>query len=206
LIATAAIRKAQENYNKKFKEYVKTASKEASADVAQFLCQKIAAGAASPGTNTQADLDVVRPWDLVYNVSSGIGMEALIAGGGVRTSHSANATSSFDGKVSNSGMAASAVADVALTAATAVVGGGSVLLGSAIAAMSGASFKTNIPGGTMETTALFNREKRICNITRVSKTRACKQKARVKVLFVNVDGGMECGEEKTTTEKEAIEM
>ena len=213
LIAAAALRQAQDNYNKKYNDMVSKATKDASADIAQFMCQKIASNSAGPmsaGMNTEADTQLVAPYSIMLEIGKGLTLRQLMQGGGYRSEQSASATSSFGDPNSNMLAGAGGAALAGGAVAAAIVTGGAavpVMAGiGAVMALSGANFKTEIPGGTMETSAMFNREERICTITRVSRTRACKKKADVKVLFVNVGGAMECGEEKTDTKVQEIKL
>jgi hypothetical protein len=78
-IATAALRQAQDNYNKKFTEEVAKATKDASADLAQFMCQKMAETGAM--TLTSPDVSLAPPYAISYEVGSGLSNEDLTKGG-----------------------------------------------------------------------------------------------------------------------------
>jgi hypothetical protein len=70
----------------------------------------------------------------------------------------------------------------------------------------GGKFTSSIPGGTMETSALFNRETRNCHITRVSRSRACKQSKKNGFFGIGGSASNECGEEKVVTTTEDIPL
>jgi hypothetical protein len=78
-IAAAALRQAQDNYNKKFTESVAQATKDASADLAQYMCQKMAEQSAT--TLTTADTVLAEPYAISYDVGSGLSSIDLTAGG-----------------------------------------------------------------------------------------------------------------------------
>lgn len=132
-IATAALRKAQDNYNDKFNKAVADASKNASADVAQYMCHKMAEFSAS--TLTSPEIDLAPPYAISYEVGSGLNKDDLTTGGhGVLDL----------GKVSykNGGY------------------------------LGGAS--SDLSSGTKETTAVFNRESRVCHVCTTIVTQSCK--------------------------------
>jgi hypothetical protein len=81
LIANAALRQAQDNYNKMFKTEVSKAAKEASADIAQFMCQKVAMGESGGAGNTTVDTELARPYDISYDISAGLTLSDLLKGG-----------------------------------------------------------------------------------------------------------------------------
>ena len=132
-IAISALRQAQDNYNAKFNKAVADATKDASADLAQYMCHKMAEVGAT--TLKSPDVDLAPPYAISYEVGSGLKAEDLTSGG----------HSTLDlGKVhyKNGGY----------------LGGGSSDMGS----------------GTKETSAVFNRETRICHVCTTTVTQSCK--------------------------------
>ena len=85
-IAIAALRQAQDNYNKKLTEEISKATKDASADVAQYMCQKIAEnnGAMADGF-ASVDTPLAPPYAISYDVGAGLTTADLTKGG---TGHS----------------------------------------------------------------------------------------------------------------------
>ena len=85
-IAIAALRQAQDNYNKKLTEEISKATKDASADVAQYMCQKIAEnnGAMADGF-ASVDTPLAPPYAISYDVGAGLTNADLTKGG---TGHS----------------------------------------------------------------------------------------------------------------------
>ena len=132
-IAIAALRQAQNNYNAKFNKAVADASKDASADVAQYMCHKMAEMGAT--TLKSPDVDLAPPYAISYEVGTGLKTEDLTTGGhGVLDM----------GKVSYKN--------------------GGYLGGS----------NSDMNSGTKETTAVFNRETRICHVCTTTVTQSCK--------------------------------
>ena len=81
-IAVAALRKAQDNYNKKLNEYISDATKNASADLAQYMCQKIAETGGTGGAGITTPIaDLNTPYAISYDVGSGLSVEDLTRGG-----------------------------------------------------------------------------------------------------------------------------
>ncbi len=82
-IAVSALRKAQDNYNAKFNKAVADATKEASADIAQYMCHKMAEVSAT--TLSSPDVDLAPPYSISYEVGTGLKTTDLTtAGHGVR--------------------------------------------------------------------------------------------------------------------------
>ena len=132
-IAVAALRKAQDNYNEKFTKAVADATKEADADLAQYMCHKMAENSAT--TLKSPAVNLAPPYAISYEVGAGLSAEDLTAGGHGKTDL---------GKVSykNSGYLGNSSGD--------------------------------LNAGTKETTAIFNRDSRICHICTSTVTQSCK--------------------------------
>ena len=81
-IAVAALRQAQDNYNKKYNEYLAKATKDASADVAQYMCQMmpVTGGAPVGGTSTE-QTSLTPPYSISYEVGTGLNNKLLSQGG-----------------------------------------------------------------------------------------------------------------------------
>ena len=81
-IAIAALRQAQDNYNNKLNKEISSATKNASADVAQFMCQKIAEnGGAGSSVDLTSKTSLMTPYAISYDVGSGLTTEDLSKGG-----------------------------------------------------------------------------------------------------------------------------
>ncbi|HNY25423.1 MAG TPA: hypothetical protein PKJ33_02665 [Alphaproteobacteria bacterium] len=81
-IAVAALRKAQDNYNTKLNKEISSATKNASADLAQYMCQKIAENGGAGGLgDVNASTPLTPPYAISYEVGSGLTTEDLMKGG-----------------------------------------------------------------------------------------------------------------------------
>ncbi len=136
-IAIAALRQAQDNYNAKLNTAIADATKNASTDIAQYMCQKMAQNGsyaldiygATPSTS------LTEPYAISYEVGTGLSNAELISGG-------AGVLEMGGATFKNSGYL-----------------GGSDMTGG---------------GATKETTAIFNRDTRICHICTTVTTQSCE--------------------------------
>ncbi len=96
-IAIAALRQAQDNYNAKLNKEIAEATKNASADLAQYMCQMMPmTNGASASNLTSADTPLTAPYAISYDVGAGLSVQDLANG--------AHSTSSLGGgSVTNDG-------------------------------------------------------------------------------------------------------
>lgn len=80
-IAISALRQAQDNYNTKLNYEIAEATKNASADLAQYMCQKIAENGGAGGGDINAVTPLTPPYAISYDVGSGLTAEDLAKGG-----------------------------------------------------------------------------------------------------------------------------
>ena len=80
-IAVAALRQAQDNYNTKLNYEIAEATKNASTDLAQYMCQKIAENGGAGGGDINASTPLAPPYAISYDVGSGLTTEDLAKGG-----------------------------------------------------------------------------------------------------------------------------
>lgn len=80
-IAIAALRQAQDNYNTKLNYEIAKATKDASADLAQYMCQKIAENGGSGAGDVNASTPLTPPYAISYEVGSGLTTTDLLKGG-----------------------------------------------------------------------------------------------------------------------------
>ncbi len=80
-IAVAALRKANDNYNAKLTTEIAAATKNASADLAQYMCQRIAHDGARGLDMSMQNDDLMPPYAISYEVGSGLTTAALTQGG-----------------------------------------------------------------------------------------------------------------------------
>lgn len=168
-IGISALRKAQDNYNKKLDEEIAKATKESSVDLAQYMCQMFPSGAGYGVANeTQTPLNT--PYAISYDVGSGLDLKSLTSGGKSRTGLGNDIHTESHKK---GGFAA----DIA-------------------AAQWDNHVKIDMNGGTKEVTSVFNRETRICHVCRTTSVENCESlKVRgnkVKKKNCNTDVKEEC--------------
>ena len=87
-IAVSALKQAQLNYNKKLTEEIAKGTKDASADIAQFMCQRIAdVGSIAAGTSVGISpvAELAEPMAIRYEISAGLKTEDLAKGGAGQT-------------------------------------------------------------------------------------------------------------------------
>ncbi len=85
-IAIAALRQANENYNKKVNKAISDATKGASADLAQYMCQKMAESSGATTTTSGDAPDplstpLTPPYAISYDVGAGLTTDQLMTGG-----------------------------------------------------------------------------------------------------------------------------
>lgn len=81
-IASAALRQANDNYNKKLNAEIAIATKDASADLAQFMCQRLAASGGELMTPVSGvDTPLTPPYAISYDVGAGLTAADLTRGG-----------------------------------------------------------------------------------------------------------------------------
>lgn len=168
-IAMSALRKAQDNYNKKLTESIAQATKEASADIAQYMCQMIPTGGGlGLDDGIQTPLNV--PYAIAYDVGTGLDLKTLTSGGKYSTTINDISTS----------------ADNKFTGYMPMVATG------------GAKVKTsiNMEGAKKEVTAVFNRTDRICHVCTSTSAENCDKLVvrgtKVKKQNCNVDVTEKC--------------
>ena len=98
LIASSALRKAQDNYNAKFNSAVADATKDASADIAQYMCQMMpVSGGAPVGASVAPDTTLAPPYAISYEIGAGLDANILAQGGRGSSSTGTAATVENDG-------------------------------------------------------------------------------------------------------------
>ena len=145
-IGQAALNKAQDNYNKKVNAAIADATKDASADVAQYMCQMLPAGN-NVGSSEIVDTPLTVPYAISYEVGTGVATSKLTQNGSQMT------------KLGDASMNASSSSN---SVALLMFGKNEVT--------------TNIPGGTKTVRSTFDRESRTCHVCTELVTRQCKQK------------------------------
>ena len=177
-IASAALRKAQDNYNKKLNDAIASATENASTDIAQYMCQMLPSGAGT-GLNSSVQTPLNTPYAISYDVGSGLDVNSLTAGG------------KDVSKLENATMKSGSVAEGVVSALNPVP-------------TTSHSLVVKIPGGTKTVTSSFNRENRICHVCTEIITRECEQKG-VSILFFD-NRRMECGADQYEQTCEDVQM
>lgn len=176
-IAQSALRKAQDNYQKKYEKIVSEATENASIDVAQYRCQMLPSGMNGVLGFEQTSLDT--PYAISYDIDEGLDLQTLTSGG------------KASNKLSDVSMKSGSVAEGVVSALNPVP-------------TTSHSLKVNIPGGTKTVRSSFDRESRTCHICTEITTRECKQTG-VSILFFD-NRKMECGADQYEQTCEDIQM
>ena len=172
LIATAALRQAQDNYNEKFNTAVAEATRNASTDVAQFMCQMLPITGGYNLGNSQVDTPLTEPYAISYDVASGVNNALLIAGNG-------HSSGNITGAASLSTNAGSSQAAGIIDAFTG--------LGSN-------RVSVELPSGTREMWSLFNRETRTCHYCTSTITKNCSSVSTKGFLGIGSKNQLDCVE------------
>ena len=176
-IALSALQKAQENYNKKFNEYLANATKDASADLAQYMCQMLpVTGGAGVKATSNVTTELAEPYSISYEVGAGLDNSLLTRGG------SAQRATGTSGKLDTTA-GASKFAGVV----------------DAFTGLAGQKVKQETGNGTREVWAIFNRETRNCHYCTSTITKTCSNVSKKGFL------GIGSLAENTCTESEPIE-
>ena len=142
-IASAALRKAQDNYNAKYQKLVAEATADSDIDMAQYMCNMLPYGGSSENLLND-ETPLMAPYSIVYEVGTGLDRNTLLATGSSRTSLGNSIETSRDSE-GGAGLAA---------------GKGWNVLG----ANWDTSVKIKIDGGYKEVTSVFDRETRNCHV------------------------------------------
>lgn len=234
-IAVSALRQAQDNYSKKYNEYVARASSESSTDMANLMCNKLPAANGQASGLGAADLDASglnKPYALVLEIA-GVSDVAIAAGG----THSSQTLGGAKVETA-SGMAAGAGnGGVASTIGATVAGAGVKVgtsafaaAGGAISAFSGVAVSMNpaaliadsavkaigvlgssrhkveFDGGTREMWSVFNRQDRICHYCTEIVTKNCKTTGSRGFLGLWDSRGVKCESSEPVQECKDIPM
>ena len=172
-IATAALRQAQDNYNEKLNYEIAEATKNASADVAQYMCQMLPySGGSFVGSTTQTTTELAEPYAISYEVGAGIDNSLLSQG----TGHSSSATSG-----------------TATLDKTAGVSKASEFVNS-FTGLGSNNVKVELPSGTREMWSVFNRDTRTCHYCTSTVTKTCSSVSKKGFLGIGAKEELNCEE------------
>jgi hypothetical protein len=162
LIAVSALRRAQDNYNKKYTEYLTKAVKEASADIAQVVCHQMGSGL-SMGGKADAEVGLIPPYAIMIEVGRGVGLNGLLAGNTASSTHGASAST----KDTMAGISLSSIGYKS----------------------SGTQANGNV---TTKTRALFTRETRNCHFCSQVSTVSCSSSSSSGFLGIGAKSSSSC--------------
>ena len=200
-IAVAALRQAQDNYNAKLNEYIAKATKDASADLAQYMCQMLpVTGGAPVGGTVGEDVQLTPPYAISYEVGAGLNNQLLTQGGRGSSATGSGGVSEF-GDNSASKDSASRFLSAGIT-----LGASEVTLGWYDAVRQGSHSKINLPNGTRELWSMFNRETRNCHFCTSTITKSCTTKQSSGFLGIGSKSETNCTESDPVEKCEDIEM
>lgn len=228
-IAIAALRQANDNYNKKYTEYISKLSRESSADMANLMCNKLpfSNGSASGIGASDLTVGITTPYAIVFEMA-GIDNVALAAGGtkssmtlGGATVETAsgNAAGGSNGGKTSTVMAAIGGTSVAAAVVKGAVGSATGAVVSmnpaaliadsavkAIGILASDKHKVEFDGGTREMWSLFNRETRNCHYCTSTITKDCKTKGSRGFLGLWDSRGVSCTSSDPVEKCEDIPM
>ena len=166
-IAMSALRKANENYNKKLETAISQATKDASADLAQYMCQKIAENGLDSDDmgNIAASTPLSPPYAISYDVGAGLTLQDLVRGG--------------QGVIQSGGMSYSSAItkDKDKSKSGVRIGLGGLKAGNKEKSKSKSNVLDMGGGGVItERTAIFNRETRNCHVCTTTSAESCSTK------------------------------
>ena len=189
-IATAALRQAQDNYNEKFNKDVADATKNASADIAQYMCQMMPVTNGAPvDSNVAGDVSLTPPYAISYEIGAGLDANILAQGGRGSGATAGAATTKIED--TNSGFAKGVAAVLTLGLSTLNNGG---------------HVTQELPSGTREMWSSFNRETRVCHFCTSTVTKSCKNTGSRGFLGLWDSRGVECTESAPLEKCEDIQM
>lgn len=183
-IAISALRQAQDNYNTKLNYEIAEATKNASTDLAQYMCQMLPTTGGAVLGGTDVDTPLTKPYAISYDVGAGLDNSMLIQGAG-RTASATGGTATLD---------TTAGASKASEIINSFTGLGSNRV------------KIELPSGTREMWSLFNRETRICHYCTSTVTKSCESISKKGFLGIGAKNELKCTESDPVEKCEDIAM
>ncbi len=183
-IAASALRQAQDNYNNKLNTAIAEATRDASADLAQYMCQMLPTTGGVVLGGLDVDTPLATPYSISYDVGSGLDNSLLVQGAG-RSSGATSGTASMD--------------TTAGTSKAAEIINSFTGLGSN-------RVKIDLPSGTREMWSLFNRETRTCHYCTSTITKSCESISKKGFLGIGAKNELKCTESEPVEKCEDIVM
>ena len=184
-IAVSALRQAQDNYNNKLNTAIADATKNASADIAQYMCQKIAEnGGNVSGSQIAQSTPLTTPYSISYDVGTGLDNSLLTMGAG----HSSSATGGTATLDKTAG--ASKFSEVV----------------NSFTGLGTNRVKVDLPSGTREMWSVFNRDTRTCHYCTSTITKSCESVSKKGFLGIGATDELKCTESEPVEKCEDIVM
>ena len=183
-IAASALRQAQDNYNNKLNTAIAEATRDASADLAQYMCQMLPTTGGVVLGGLDVDTPLTEPYSISYDVGAGLDNSMLVQGAG-RTASATGGTATLD---------TTAGASKASEIINSFTGLGSNRV------------KIELPSGTREMWSLFNRETRICHYCTSTVTKSCESISKKGFLGIGAKNELKCTESEPVEKCEDIVM
>ncbi len=183
-IAASALRQAQDNYNNKLNQAIAEATKDASADLAQYMCQMLPTTGGVVLGGLDVDTPLTEPYSISYDVGAGLDNSMLVQGAG-RTASATGGTATLD--------------TTAGTSKAAEIINSFTGLGSN-------RVKIDLPSGTREMWSLFNRETRTCHYCTSTITKSCESISKKGFLGIGAKNELKCTESEPVEKCEDIVM
>ena len=196
-IASSALRQAQDNYNEKLNYEIAEATKNASVDLAQYMCQMLPYNNGSGiGGTSIVETPLTKPYAISYDVSSGVSNINLMQANGHSSSNVAGIAKMSASKET------SEVAEV-INAATGFVTGVGAVTG-----VLGASNRVSmeLPSGTREMWSLFDRNTRTCHYCTSTVTKTCSSVSKKGFLGIGAKEELNCEESAPVESCQDIQM
>ena len=183
-IATAALRQAQDNYNNKLNTAIAEATREASVDLAQYMCQMLPTTGGVVLGGLDVDTPLTEPYSISYDVGAGLDNSVLVQGAG-RSSNAVSDTAVMD-KTAGSGKFAEVV--------------------NSFTGLGSNRVKVELPSGTREMWSLFNRDTRTCHYCTSTITKSCESVSKKGFLGIGAKDELKCTESEPVEKCEDIVM
>ena len=183
-IATAALRQAQDNYNNKLNTAIAEATREASVDLAQYMCQMLPTTGGVVLGGLDVDTPLTEPYSISYDVGAGLDNSVLVQVAG-RSSNAISDTAVMD-KTAGSGKFAEVV--------------------NSFTGLGSNRVKVELPSGTREMWSLFNRDTRTCHYCTSTITKSCESVSKKGFLGIGAKDELKCTESEPVEKCEDIVM
>ena len=183
-IAASALRQAQDNYNNKLNTAIAEATRDASADLAQYMCQMLPTTGGVVLGGLDVDTPLTEPYSISYDVGAGLDNSVLVQGAG-RSSNAISDTAVMD-KTAGSGKFAEVV--------------------NSFTGLGSNRVKVELPSGTREMWSLFNRDTRTCHYCTSTITKSCESVSKKGFLGIGAKDELKCTESEPVEKCEDIAM